>query len=320
MGQVEVGELSERALAKMQALDLWRRSGDVDLAMGHYRVSRASVYRWKKQFNPRDPRSLEERSRRPHRYRKRQWSGELQDAVRRFRESFGWGKDKLVVLLRREGYQTSTSTVGRILSHLKGTGQLREAATRARRPPGRRNPRPYAVRKPKDYQIRRPGDLVQVDTLDLRRHLGQRRFQFTARDVISRWDVVEAHESAGSGSAAAFLDALQEECPFPIRAAQVDGGSEFHAEFEKACERKGIKLFVLPPRSPKLNGYVERANRTHREEYYEFSDIPQDLAEHNEDLNYWQDIYNTVRPHQSLGFKTPLEVLEEHGIVPAAPP
>jgi hypothetical protein len=32
---------------------------------------------------------------------------------------------------------------------------------------------------------------------------------------------------------------------------------------------RGLKLFVLPPRSPQLNGAVERAQRTHTEEFYE---------------------------------------------------
>jgi len=27
-------------------------------------------------------------------------------------------------------------------------------------------------------------------------------------------------------------------------------------------------LFVLPPRSPRLNGHVERTGRTHKEEFY----------------------------------------------------
>ena len=41
--------------------------------------------------------------------------------------------------------------------------------------------------------------------------------------------------------------------PFPERAIQVDGGSEFGATFEAECQRRDIKLFVLPPRLPKLN-------------------------------------------------------------------
>jgi transposase len=44
------------------------------------------------------------------------------------------------------------------------------------------------------------------------------------------------------------------------------------AEFEAACQERGIKLFVLPPRSPKLNPSgkdVERAHRTHTEESFQ---------------------------------------------------
>ena len=39
--------------------------------------------------------------------------------------------------------------------------------------------------------------------------------------------------------------------PFPVRAIQVDGGAEFEAIFEGECQRRDIKLFVLPPRSPR---------------------------------------------------------------------
>ena len=52
----------------------------------------------------------------------------------------------------------------------------------------------------------------------------------------------------------------------------MDGGSEFCAQLEDACKELGIRLFVLPPRSPKLNGHVEKAQRTHTEEFYEIYD------------------------------------------------
>ena len=45
-------------------------------------------------------------------------------------------------------------------------------------------------------------------------------------------------------------------------------------QFEQECKVRGIRLFVLPPRSPKLNGRVERAQRTHRQEYYERRNVP----------------------------------------------
>jgi len=72
--------------------------------------------------------------------------------------------------------------------------------------------------------------------------------------------------------------------PFTIRAIQVDGGSEFKAVFEEECLRRDIKLFVLPPRSPKLNGCVERAHRAHTEEFYEVTDSSFDLPELRDEL------------------------------------
>ncbi|PYV72205.1 MAG: hypothetical protein DMG96_26865, partial [Acidobacteria bacterium] len=49
--------------------------------------------------------------------------------------------------------------------------------------------------------------------------------QFTARDVVSRWDVIQAHTRATASTAAQFLETLLHRMPFPIRALQVDGGS-----------------------------------------------------------------------------------------------
>jgi hypothetical protein len=117
--------------------------------------------------------------------------------------------------------------------------------------------RPWALRKPKDYAVQRPGDLVQLDTLDLRPSPNVVLKQFTARDMVSPWDVIEVHHRATSTAATLFLDTLQRRLPFQLRTLQVDGGSEFAAVFEQACPQRGLRLFVLPPRSPKLNGQVE---------------------------------------------------------------
>jgi len=82
-------------------------------------------------------------------------------------------------------------------------------------------------------------------------------------------------------------------------------------EFETECQRRGIRLFVLPPRSPKLNGSVERAQRTHTEEFYEVWDLPWTVGPLNRKLRAWERIYNTVRPHQPLGYRTPQQYLRE---------
>ena len=70
--------------------------------------------------------------------------------------------------------------------------------------------------------------------------------------------------TAAAHTAKAFLDETAER--LDIRAAQLDGGAESVAEFEAGCESRGVPLLVLPPRSPELNGIVERAkpHRPHR--------------------------------------------------------
>jgi len=228
-----------------------------------------------------------------------------------------WGKDKLAVLLRRQQVPVSTSMVGRVLTQLKAQGRLVEPP-RSGVPGSRRalRPRPYAVRKPKQYAVLEPGDLVEVDTLDVRPVPGVVFKQFTARDLVSRWDVIQAHPRATAQSATQFLDTLQHRMPFPIRALQVDGGSEFAADFEAACQQRGLHLFVLPPRSPKLNGAVERANRTHTEEFYQVTPCSLEMNPLNHELRQWEKIYHTVRPHQALGYLTPLQFLRQHSSQP----
>ena len=240
------------------------------------------------------------------------WSRELVLAVLHLREEYPrWGKDKLVVLLRRQGWVASTSMVGRILARLKARGVLREPPRAGISTRKRLWRRPYAIRKPKGYAVREPGDLVQVDTLDVRPLPGVVLKHFTARDVVSRWDVVEAHTRATATTAAGFLNALQTRMPFPIKAIQVDGGSEFQAGFEQACQQRDILLFTLPPRSPKLNGHVERAQRTHTEEFYEVVEFSLEVATLNQELQAWEHTYNTVRPHQALGYLTPQQFLRQ---------
>ncbi len=84
----------------------------------------------------------------------------------------------------------------------------------------------------------------------------------------------------------------------------------FAAEFEQACQQRQLPLSVLPPRSPKLNGHVERAHCTHTEEFYEVTPESWNLLALNRQLQDWERIYNTVRPHQSLDYRTPLEFIE----------
>jgi transposase InsO family protein len=295
----------------------WHRAhgANVSRTARHFGYSRPTVYRWLGRFERLRLETLEDRSSAPRRRRRPTWTIDELRAVRSVRETYPrWGKDKLRVLLARAGIRLSSSMIGRILARLRHSGELREPAVRRRMSVhGRRWARPYAVRRPADWVVERPGDLVELDTLDIRPLPGKIWKQFTARDVISRWDTVELGRQATAAAAAAVLDRLAERMPFPVRAISIDNGSEFMAQFEAACQARGIRLFVLPPRSPKLHGAVERANRTHTEEFYEVTDAEPELEAFQAELLAWERTYNTIRPHQALGYLTPAEFLASLG-------
>lgn len=103
-----------------------------------------------------------------------------------------------------------------------------------------------------------PISLVQLDTVFVNVAPGRAIKQFTAYDPVAKWTIAKAFNPATA--AALFLDKLLADMPFPVKAIQVDRGSEFMAEFAQACADKKITLYVLPPKSPKMNGAVEHCN------------------------------------------------------------
>jgi putative transposase len=306
-------DISKDAAKRVKWFDYYEANGhNARKTCRHFGISPDTFYHWKKRYDPKNLKTLEDYSHRPRHVRRPTWSSETAEAVLQLREEYPrWGKEKLAILLQGKGINVSVSMVGRILKALKERGILREPRPNFISARKRQRQRPYAIRKPKDYRATNPGDIVEVDTLDIRPLPGKIFKQFTARDIISRWDVIKASSSATASSAAAFIDILLERMPFPIKAIQVDGGSEFQDVFEETCRKYGINLFVLPPRSPKLNGHVERAQRTHTEEFYEITDISFEMKELNQALIKWEAIYNTIRPHQSLKYLTPKQFLEQ---------
>lgn len=307
--------LSRDAQRRLRWMEYYLRHGrNARLTYRHFGISSATFYRWWRRYDPRRLESLEDAwgTRRPHRVREPETPPAVVAQIRALRERYPrWGKAKLAVLMRREGWTVSESTVGRTLARLRAKGQLREpAVVRAGRVRWRRRrARPYAQRLPWGYAPEVPGDLVEIDATPIEVLPGLRRIHFTARDVVSRKDVLVAYSRQTSQASAQVLREAFGRFGFPVRAIQIDGGSEFKATFEAACAELRINLFVLPPRSPRLNGHVERAHRTHQEEFYDLEEIPESLEAHNRLLRRWEETYNNFRPHQALGYLTPNEYL-----------
>jgi transposase len=271
-------------------------------------ISRATIYRWQAR-NKHGFECLKPRSTKPKYFRKPAWSSELIIAVERMRKKYPlFGKAKIQVMLAREGIIATISTIGRIISNLIKRGSILAVVALKGQysKKKRRKFDKHATRIPKGMISRSVGELVQIDHMTTK--VGDKTVKhFNAWDRYSKWNAADIYSNATSYCAKKFLEKLLKESPFKIKSIQVDGGSEFMKEFEQSCEEHGIPLFVLPPRSPELNGGVERINRTWREEFYDYyDDLPTNLLELASFVKKYQDFYNKVRPHESLDYSTPL--------------
>src|SRR3990170_5269118 len=107
-------ELSRAGALRLQWMTHYLQHGrNAAFTCRHFGISRETFYRWWRRYDPHNLSTLEGRSHRPHRRRQPTWSTELAERVLRLRRQFPrWGKDKLVILLRREGRWVSISMVG----------------------------------------------------------------------------------------------------------------------------------------------------------------------------------------------------------------
>ena len=78
------------------------------------------------------------------------------------------------------------------------------------------------------------------------------------------------------------------------------------------AKKESIDLFVLPPKSPKYNGTVERCNDTTRNEPYSQHRDIFNVHSIRRQLEIFNNKYNIYRPHQSLGNLTPMEYFKRH--------
>jgi len=273
-------------------------------------ISRATYYRWKERYRLHKLDGLEPINTTPQTVRKSQWSKELENNVLIIRKKYSlFGKSKINAILKREyNIKTSVSTVGRILSHLYKRRLIQPVSFyTGKYEPKRRIFNNHAQRLPKASKSKIPGELLQIDHMSVKIDSGKEVKHFEAVCPITRFLVGKAHRNATSTTASTFLDFVQKQLPFPLISIQVDGGSEFMGDFEKACKDRNIPLFVLPPRMPKMNAFVERGNGTVKYEFYKLYDKQNNLDSINCYLQKYAHFYNTFRPHRGLQERTSLE-------------
>lgn len=89
-----------------------------------------------------------------------------------------------------------------------------------------------------------------------------------------------------------------------------DNGTEFIAKaFEGFCENSGIKHVRIQKGKPNQNGFVERFNRTYREDVLD-ANIFENVNQVKELTLNWMEDYNNNHPHASLGNVSPNEFMK----------
>ncbi len=154
----------------------------------------------------------------------------------------------------------------------------------------------------KRYERPVPGDRVQMDTMKLKAGL----YQYTAVDDCSRFLVAGVYPRRTAANTLRFLEKTLEEMPFPIQRIQTDRGKEFFAyKVQERLMDWAIKFRPVKPRSPYLNGKVERVQKTVLYEFYAMADL--DDPELQDRLDEWVFHYNWLRGHGSLSGKAPID-------------
>lgn len=314
--------ITDKAKNKVKIISFWEKHG-LEATLDAFPYKRSTLFLWKQTLkeNKGKIQSLNDKSKSPHKKRKRIINQKIEDfIVIQRKEHPGLGKDKIGSLLNeyclKENIKTtSESTIGRVIKDLKEkriiptnahmsfygkTSKLIEKKPKKKRKKLRR----------KNYQPNKQGDLLQLDTIVNFIH-GIKRYTITAIDIKSDFAFAYSYKNPSSLNTKDFFKKLESVVPFRIKRIQTDNGSEFEKFFREYIEKKKIIHFHNYPRCPKMNAFIERFNRTIQEEFINWKKqiLAYDLDRFNHLLMNWLIWYNTKRPHWSLGLKSPMQYI-----------
>lgn len=280
----------------------------------HFGISRQAFYKWKRRYAAHGEAGLCDRPRTPHRS-PRATAREVVSKILYLREHYHFGPGRIADYLRRfHQVSLATSSVHRILER-HGMNRL----------PANQTHRQHKHRWQR-YEKPQPGHRLQVDVKFLERIPGTKRrlFQFTAIDDCTRIRVLKVYDACNQSTAIRFIDEVVRRLPFRILVVQTDNGAEFQSRFHWHLESLDIRHVYIRPRTPRLNGKVERSHRVDDQEFYQLLDkngVTDDIHLFNEKLREWEDYYNYHRPHGALDGQTPCERLvakTRAGVSPAS--
>ncbi|NLH39341.1 MAG: transposase family protein [Elusimicrobia bacterium] len=303
---------------KIKIIDFFDKHG-WKITKEAFGVGRSTIYLWKSKIRERegDIKALAGESKRPHKLRKRKANILIEEFIIRYRkEHYRAGKGVIKVELdeycRVNGINLiSISTIGRIIKELKERGLIendKKVSFNART--GKiiiKKVKKKKKERRKGYIPLNPGDLVQIDTLDIFLD-GVKRYIINGIDIKTRFGFGYMYEKLNSLNAKDFLKRFSEVAPFEIKRIQTDNGSEFEKYFDNYIKRNKLIHYFNYPHHPQSNAYVERFNRTIKEQYvYSNYDRIENIEKFNRGLMEYLLWYNTIKPHNGIENKSPLK-------------
>lgn len=291
--------LTERAKQRLKILD-WHKAHNknVSLTARHFGLTRYTVRNWQKKLVQFGPRGLNDESHKPKNLRQPTTSWKIVSEVVKLRKQYpAWSKYKIQALLPTH-FKISASTINRIL---RRKGLINKKISIKRRKAAK-NPR---KRFPRGFKISCPGDMIQIDTKHIMTTGGRKFYQFTAIDVLGKSRILRVYSSATSKNGACFLQECANNFDFEIKNIQTDNGSEFLGKFDELCKKLNIPHYFIEPRHPKQNTYVETSHSADEREFYQQGNVSPLLEIMQLKIIEWQNVWNKIRPHESLNYLTP---------------
>ena len=269
----------------------------------YYGIGRTAFYKWYNPYQEHGEEGLRDKSRRPI-HSPRATKTDVVAKIVYLRQNYHCGAFRIKMYLERyHDIKLSKSGIWRILKRLNMN--LLPASRRYRK---------YEDRW-KRYEKPQPGNRIQIDVKFLEKIKDTRRryYQFTAIDDCTRLRVLKIYDKNNQLTAIQFVDYVLSRLPFHAEVIQTDNGSEFQGQFHWHIMDKGINHVYIKPRTPRLNGKVERSHRIDGEEFYRMLEgvVIDDAKLFNEKLQEWENFYNFERPHSALNGQTPYEKFRE---------
>jgi hypothetical protein len=319
--------LSEEAKKRLHWLNVlyYEQGGNVTKAANKIGVSRPWLSYLKSVFekNDKDPRKLEPGSKAPHDTKNRKRiSKEVEDKILKVRKDSKnvWGKVKIAVAMKRD-YQikVNPNTVNAYLhKHKLIDPKISAKNSKAWQAKiARENPEAELVvryRPPKAIKDLAPGALVEKDMKYVEKQgrmtSGKQAENFysqhTEIDSFTRIrSTVLKRDASAKGSAEAHEES-KEKFDFVIACENTDNGSENQKEFREVLKKDKVFHFNSNKGTPTDNPRVERSHLTDDVEFYLKGGLKQTFEEQVVANAKWEHFYNWKRPHQALGYLTPV--------------